>query len=266
MNPIKSILKAVIPKKAREALRESAKRLAHAGGPFECVYCGSSVKDWAPRGVQSEVIERLDIVPTGYRMATCPFCQSYDRDRLLFLFLKSKTTLFSKPIRLLHIAPELTLAGKIVECPTIDYLSGDIDGHLAMQAMDVTNLKLDTGSFDAVICNHVLEHVPDDRRAMSELLRVLKPGGWAVLQVPIATKLDATIEDPSAASDEERLARFGQIDHVRVYAMADYLSRLDESGWDVEVIDFSAELGEAAVRKFGLHPRERIVFCRKPMA
>lgn len=264
MNPVKSLIKAIVPASVREKRRENLKRKAHEGGLLECNYCGSTVRQWDPRGIDAEVITRLDIVPTGYRLATCPFCQSYDRDRLLYFFLQRHTNLFSQPTKLLHMAPELTLAKVIGEHAHIDYMSGDLDGALAMRALDVTQLDFPDATFDAVICNHVLEHVPDDRKAMSELLRVLKPGGWAVLQVPIGVKLGQTIEDFTLKTDAERLDKFGQIDHVRVYTLSDYVSRLESVGWQVSVIDFPQEMGADQITKFGLHPREKVVYCTRP--
>lgn len=263
MGVLKSIAKAIIPASVRANIREAQKRRRHANGKFECNFCGSRVAEWDPRGIKSEVIERLDIVPTGYRFVTCPFCQSYDRDRLLYFFLIRHTKLFQEPTKLLHIAPETTIELKVRDCKTIDYLSGDLDGRLAMEAMDCTTLRFAENSFDALICNHVLEHIPEDAKAMAELLRVVKPGGWAVLQVPIGVKLEKTIEDFTLKTDQDRLEKFGQIDHVRVYSLHDYLVRLDNAGWEVTVIDFPKELGPEVVEKFGLHPREKIVFCRK---
>ena len=107
--------------------------------------------------------------------------------------------------------------------PNIDYLSADLNSPSAMVKMDITNIKYEDNSFDVIICNHVLEHIPDDRKAMSELYRVLKPGGWAILQVPISLLLNKTYEDPTVTTPEEREKVFGQSDHVRIYAK-DYVT------------------------------------------
>lgn len=263
MSQLKQMLGRLVPASLRHRMAERRLRHEHEGGDLECIYCGAKLRHWTLRGQPAEVIERLDIVPAGPRLSSCPFCGSYDRDRLLLTFLQRRTDLFSKPTKLLHIAPESTLAKKVVATPSIDYVSGDLDGSLAMRPLDVTDIDFPDNTFDAVICNHVLEHVPDDRRAMSELLRVLKPGGWAVLQVPIGIKLDKTIEDFTLKSDAERLERFGQGDHVRVYSMGDYVERLRSVGWNIEVIDFPSEVGPETVHRYGFHEREKVVFGRK---
>lgn len=263
MSRVTRMFKSIVPASWRKKMAEAQLRREHGGGELECNYCGARLRNWTLRGQPAEVIERLDIVPAGPRFSSCPFCGSYDRDRLLLMFLERRTDLFTKPTKLLHIAPEQTLARTVLQCPSIDYISGDLDGALAMRALDVTDIDFPENTFDAIICNHVLEHVPNDRLAMSELLRVLKPGGWAVLQVPIGIKLDKTIEDFNLPSDADRLEKFGQGDHVRVYSMDDYVERLRSVGWLVEVSDFPAEVGPQMVHRFGLHEREKVVFCRK---
>lgn len=133
---------------------------------------------------------------------------------------------------MLHVSPEPVLGEKF-KAQYRDYVSIDLDGRKAMQAMDVTALTFPNETFDAVVCNHVLEHVPNDRAAMAEIYRVLKPGGWASLQVPI--KGDMTTEDPSVTDPAERQRMYGQEDHVRQYGR-DYVSRLKRAGFKVRVI------------------------------
>ncbi len=261
---MKKLIKVLIPTKLRQSIRNAQFKQRWQGTKHECVFCGANLKEWDWRGMASEVIEELQIVPSGRRRVTCPFCQSYDRDRLLWLFLIRKLGIGQTPIKLLHIAPEATVGSKLQAMPNIEYLSGDLDPDLAMVKLDVTAINLPDESFDAILCNHVLEHIPDDRLAMSELLRVLKPGGRAVLQVPIALNLKTTIEDPSCDDEEERLRRFGQIDHFRVYARADYVSRLQSVGWLVEEVDFVRELSEAEIEKYRVSRDEIIFLCRKP--
>jgi SAM-dependent methyltransferase len=120
------------------------------------------------------------------------------------------------------------------------------------------NLPFADGTFDAVICNHVLEHVSDDRLALAELHRVLRPGGWALLQVPIALALERTIEDSAAKTDADRIRLFGQSDHVRLYNAVDYVERLQAAGFSVSVINYASELGEGATLKYALVPQEQI--------
>jgi SAM-dependent methyltransferase len=157
-------------------------------------------------------------------------------------------------MRVLHVAPEASLQLRVRAIPGIRYVEGDNDDYWSTQMLDVTDLQFPDASFDAVICNHVLEHVPDDRRAMSEIRRVLAPGGWAMLLVPdvrdAATQEDLSITDPA-----ERKARYGQVDHVRLYGW-DYVDRLEDAGFVVQVERpedlFDAETIERCrLKKFG---------------
>lgn len=131
-----------------------------------------------------------------------------------------------------------------------------------MEHMDVTDIQYPADSFDAVICNHVLEHVTDDRKAMREILRVLRPGGWALLQVPLDDSRAATFEDPSITAPRDRARIFGQFDHLRVYGR-DYRQRLAEQGFDVTVNEFAKELPATMLERFGLDADETIYLCWK---
>ena len=193
----------------------------------------------------------------------CPLCSSYGRERHILLFLKSCTSVFAHPIRMLHLAPEKNLERVLRRCRNIRYVSADLMSSLASVHTDITALSFGDDIFDIVICNHVLEHIPDDRLAMREIIRVLKPGGWAILQVPIATSRAATEEAPWITSPSERLRLFGQTDHVRVYA-EDYVQRLQEEGFTVELFSLSKQNGESYARYFGLLRDENIHMARKP--
>ena len=151
----------------------------------------------------------------------------------MWLFFQRRTTLFLPPCkRLLHIAPEGGLERRLRQHPHIDYLSADLQGPpAAMVAMDLTAIPEPDASFDVIYCSHVLEHVPDDRKAMGELARVLRPTGWMVLQVPIRD--GGTDEDLSITDQAERRRRFWQHDHVRLYGRDDCPARLAEAGLHV---------------------------------
>jgi ubiquinone/menaquinone biosynthesis C-methylase UbiE len=143
------------------------------------------------------------------------------------------------------------------------YVSADLMAASVMSHLDIERMPFRDAAFDAVICNHVLEHVADDRAAMAEVFRVLEPAGWALLQVPIAMALDRTIEDPTATTEAQRIHRFGQGDHVRLYARADYIARLRAAGFFVYPSRHSADLGPDKVRRFGLVQEEEIFYCAK---
>jgi SAM-dependent methyltransferase len=143
---------------------------------------------------------------------------------------------------------------------SIEYLTADLHAPRVMVRMDVTAIDAAEGTFDVILCNHVLEHVTEDRRAMSELHRVLKPGGWAILQVPI--RGDVTQEDRSVTDPRERERLYGQYDHVRQYGR-DYADRLRDAGFRVTVDGFSRELDAARRTRHGLPGDEDVYVCRK---
>ncbi|MES2176308.1 MAG: methyltransferase domain-containing protein [Gemmatimonadota bacterium] len=224
-------LRRALGAKTRTALR----KLSSFGLRYVCPFCRARLRRFVPFGATFPVLQELAVVGGGYReQARCPVCRSLDRERLLYLYLLQQTDLFAKPQKVLHVAPEPRLAAALRASANIDYLSADLDPSEVMIRMDVTDIQFPDATFDVILCNHVLEHIPDDRRAMSELHRVLKPGGWAILQVPLSETLEHTYEDPSITSTAGREQAFGQEDHVRIYA-ADYRSRLAGAGFAVTV-------------------------------
>ncbi len=192
----------------------------------------------------------------------CPRCGSLGRQRTDWLFLTERTDLLRAQTRLLHVAPERCFAQGLQSRSNISYLSGDYDSATAMERIDITAILYPDASFDVVICNHVLEHVSDDRRAMREILRVLRPGGWAMLQVPVDHKRETTFEDPSITDPQARRQAFGQYDHARAYGR-DYSERLAREGFDVSVDGFVQDLAPAVVAELGLDVDELIYLGRK---
>jgi SAM-dependent methyltransferase len=160
------------------------------------------------------------------------------------------------------VAPTADLRSRLERRPNLDYVSLDLCAPEAMVRADVTRLPFGKNQFDTVLCCHVLEHVPEDREAMREILRVLRPGGWAVLQSPVDYRLEETSEDP-ALGPEERTRRYGQPDHVRMYG-PDYPRRLEEEGFLVESVPPGAWLGPAALRRYGLMEEEEVYLCHAP--
>ncbi len=261
---MKGVIKKALPGGARTMLRQFQWRAGRFGLKHRCLMCGAWLKDFEPRGATAAVLADLQITPGGYRRVTCPHCHSYDRERLLYLFLRDRTDIFTKRQKVLHFSPELCIAERLAELGHQVYATVDLFPMPGVAVLsDICRLSFRTDAFDCLICCHVLEHIIEDRAAMTELLRVVKPGGWAVLQVPVSLKLDATFEDPAVTTDEDRMRVFGQGDHVRIYAM-DYIDRLRESGWQVEIVDLIAEMGHAKARKLGLFIGERIFLGRKP--
>lgn len=192
----------------------------------------------------------------------CPSCGSLPRHRVDWLFLRERIEP-EIPLRLLHVAPEPGIRESLAALPNIEYVSADLNSAQAMAHFDVQAIPLADESVDAIVCNHVLEHVDDDRKAMAEFLRVLRPGGWAILQVPIDDRVPTTFEDPSVTNPRERERLFGQHDHVRLYGR-DYPDRLREIGFAVEVVPYGRRFSADEVSRCGLDETEVIYFCRKP--
>jgi SAM-dependent methyltransferase len=206
----------------------------------------------------------LDYSP-NYRHVECPRCALHPRHRLMWLYLtrKNRYLLGPAPLKLLHIAPEKAFSALFESLPNITYVSGDLTSLRAMVRIDLTKLPFPNEAFGAIYCSHVLEHIEDDKTAMRELLRVLEPGGWAILQVPIDVTRDVTLEDPAIRTPEDREKYYWQFDHVRLYGN-DYQARLESEGFEVTVDWYAKTFNDAEVRRFGLEGSEGIFFCRKP--
>jgi SAM-dependent methyltransferase len=209
------------------------------------------------------VLRELSVIGGGRRTdGMCPVCFCVDRDRLILLFLRTRTRLLDgRPARLLHLAPERSLQHALRRASSLQYFTGDLLMQEVGVRLDVRQLPFAAGTFDALIANHVLEHVTEDVMAMRELHRVLQPGGWAILQVPIARELAETFESPEITSPEGREAAFGQADHVRIYGR-DYPARLGEAGFCVQLVPFARELGTLAYYH-GLCIDEDVCFCTR---
>ena len=195
----------------------------------------------------------------------CHNCGALERHRLLWLYLTRGPHLFDQPHKLLHFAPEPVLFRKFLEADDIDYYPCDLAPQnlpASARKMDITDIQFDDESFDAILCNHVLEHVPDDHKAMSELYRVLRTGGWAILQVPINSNLDHTIEDLAVTNPDERRKLYGQRDHVRRYGK-DFEERLERAGFDVKAEEIEGLFSPQEAGRFGLLAGEVIYFCTK---
>jgi Methyltransferase domain len=195
----------------------------------------------------------------------CPSCRSLERQRLVWLYLLTETDLrrTGSRRRLLHVSPDPSLRLRLDREPWIEQITADLDPAGVMVQMDITDIDFPDGFFDIIYCSHVLEHVPDDSRAMRELCRVLAPGGFAILQVPLWDII--TDEDPSITDELERTRRFGQRDHVRRYGR-DYPERLAWAGFDVTVDPYPRRIGRGWVQRFGLTLQEEIHLARKPKA
>lgn len=216
---------------------------------------------WCPVcGKQSRRFRSDGIVPR--EEARCVHCGALERHRFVWLYFKKSTNLFDgKARRILHVAPERCLEYRLKERLGNGYITADLLNPHVMVKMDITDIPYPNESFDVIYCSHVLEHVPDDKRAMKECYRVLKRDGWAILLTPITTKV--TFEDPSIIDPHERLKAFGQEDHVRLYG-PDYVDRLREAGFNVTITRVSDLFENKAVILMGLTTASgEIFYCTK---
>lgn len=218
-----------------------------AAFPHACPVCGAEVDFFRPFGANKR--------PN----AKCPSCGALERHRLIWLYLLHRTNFFDgSPKSVLHISPEKYLSSLVWDVPGVDYRSADLDSPTAMETLDLTAAQYEDAAFDVILCNHVMEHIPDDHAAMREMARMLKPGGWAIAQVPM--RGETTDEDLSVTDPQERLKRFGQEDHVRMYGR-DYEARLAAAGLEVTQERFAAEVGEEVAQYYGLSTQP-IYLCR----
>ena len=241
--------KAFVPVQYRVPVRKALRILNHLGMRVTCPCCRWRFRRFLPYGVNQRA------------NALCPNCGSLERHRLLWLYLKNRTDLFQRSHRMLHIASEPIFARMFQRLPALTYFTADLNSQSVSVRLDITNVAYKDNSFDVVLCNHVLEHVENDRKAMTELWRVLRPGGWAIINSPIDLERAETFEDWSIKSPVDRERAFGQRDHVRLYGR-DYKERLQKAGFAVKVDRYIRELDPYVVRKHGL-PDEEIYFCTK---
>lgn len=235
---------------ARRVRRGALRRLGvlvHRGDVVACPLCGSSFDSFAPAASRTN--------------AECWRCGSRERQRALWLYLERRP-LLDQATSLLHFAPERCLEVRLARRPGLRYMTSDLEPGAAVLTEDITALTLPDEAFDAIICSHVLEHVEDDRAAMRELHRVLRPGGWAAVMVPLDAKREHTYEDPRIVDPGARARAFGQRDHVRVYGR-DLVERLSAAGFTVSRERVAEQLGEELVRRHRLIRADDVYLCRK---
>jgi len=192
-----------------------------------------------------------------------PSTLSLERHRLLWLYLQDETEFFQKPLRVLHMAPEQCFLSIFKKMKHLDYTTADLYSPIVDVKADILDLPFKDGEFDMVFCNHVLEHIEDDNKAMKELYRVMKSGGMGIFQVPQELARETTYEDPDIITPEDKAKHFGQYDHVRIYGR-DYFDRLRNVGFNVEEVDYSLKLSPELVEKYCLAKREILPVCFKP--
>lgn len=206
-------------------------------------------------------------LPYGYETqrenVLSPSTLSLERHRLLWLYLKNQTNFFTTKAKVLHFAPEQAFYKRFRTLKNLDYTTTDLNSPLADIKADICNLPFENDTYDIIFCNHVLEHIPEDTKAMQEIFRILKSGGMAILQIPQDLNREITFEDDTITDREERAKIFGQYDHVRIYGL-DYFNKLRAIGFKVEEIDYTSLIPQEDVIRYCLAPGEILPVCYKP--
>jgi predicted SAM-dependent methyltransferase len=205
-------------------------------------------------------------LPYGYgkqrQNVLAPGTLSLERHRLLWLYLTKETDCFTSSKKVLHIAPEQCFLSRFKKQGRWDYTTADLHSPIADVKADICKLPFQDNQFDLVLCNHVLEHIEDDKQAMRELYRVLRPGGLGIFQVPQDLLRTNTYEDPTIKSAKERAKHFGQYDHVRIYGR-DYFDRLRSVGFEVSELDYTKDMAAEQLRRYCLSKGEILPVCTK---
>ena len=258
---LKSVIRKVLPVAIENKYRNQRRKKEvqeNQGDKVFCPICESSFEKFASAGRENRPNCR------------CFQCDSRERHRLIWLYLHDKMNVMDKSLRLLHFAPERMFYNYLSQKNNIEYFPCDIQpkkyrykGNTKITQADITDIPFEAEQFDLILCNHVLEHIPDDKKAMSELFRVMKKGGNGIFLVPIDYNRETTYEDPSITSPKARLEAFGQEDHVRWYG-GDYIERLKEAGFEVIELDYAKEFSEEDQHKYGLLKDELVYHCIKP--
>jgi len=205
-------------------------------------------------------------LPYGYgkqrENALSPSTLSLERHRLLWLYLKNETDFFTADKKILHFAPEQCFLKQFKTLKNLDYTTTDLNSPLADVKADICNLPFSDNEFDVILCNHLLEHIPDDTKAIQELYRVLKPGGMGIFQIPQDLSRETTFEDDSITDKKKRAKIFGQYDHVRVYGL-DYFDKLRSIGFKVEEVDYTSKISKEEITRYCLAKDEIIPVVTK---
>jgi len=218
-------------------------RPLYLGNKVECPICGKHYKKFMPYGNK------------GLKNRMCPNCLSLERHRLLWIYLKNYSDFFTKEYDFLHFAPEQPFLKTFKNLKNLNYKTADIISPIAELRLDIMDTKLPDNSYDIVFANHVLEHVSNDIDAMKEIYRIMRPNGWAILQVPINPNYQTTDEDLTVTDPKEREKRFGQYDHLRFHGL-DYPKRLQTAGFKVKEFSVKNNFSDSEIERMRLDNNE----------
>ena len=233
---------------------------------FKCPLCGCAIYPLYNVGSPFLVLSELQVIGAGVRPQKCHGCNSSDRDRLVFLYLRDIEKIFHEghsKVFVLHVAPESCIAEKFINSPHVQYKAVDSFEHgyeypPYIEEMDLLELKIDNCSIDIILCNHVLQDISDDISALKEIYRVLANGGRAILQVPISPIINKIMEHTGNLSEEECTKSYCQRFHKRIYNESGYIERLNSVGVKVEVLRVSDSYPNESV-----NPKEALFIAKK---
>jgi SAM-dependent methyltransferase len=243
------------------------------GDAFQCPVCETGLRAFRPlwKSYWRDYARFSPVHPPNametfnLNSFTCPRCDAFDRDRLTTIYLQNVFRTFDprRKYRLIEFAPGTALRKKLKRYPFIAYSSADLSRRDVDQRIDLTAMdNVACASVDIILCSHVLEHIPEDRKAMQEIRRVLRPDGFAIILVPLVCGVDETHEDPSITSTALRWKYFGMGDHVRQYGKRDFIARLESAGLDVEQINIE-HFGADVFRRAGI-AENSILYISRP--
>ena len=262
-------------KEGRKAVRRRLALRRFRGDDHQCPVCGTRLngfkpiwKSWWRAIAEHHYRYPVTAIETFNANAySCPACDASDRERLYALYLDriAATLDRSRRYRFVEFAPSMPLRRRLRRLPFIDYRSADLHRRSVDDRIDITAMGYGDASIDMILCSHILEHIPDDRKAMREMLRVLAPGGLAIVMVPLIVGLDETLEDPAINTRALRWTHYGDGDHVRQYGKRDFLDRLRAAGFTVERLGID-EFGAETLRRAGIAENSELIVARKPAA
>ena len=260
-------IKAYLPKFALNIIYSflhNFRIIYYKGKKFTCPICNYQASSFLAYGTDNEAIKKYKIIPMGYRKnVLCPKCYSKDRERLIYLFIKTllNNKLLNYNSKIIHFAPEIAIEKNFFRKNFNNYLTADIASDKVDFNLDLQNFNFTQSNFDLVICNHVLEHIEDDVKALENIFNLLKPGGFAILQVPFSNLIIKDFSLANLNSKKDRLKYYGQEDHVRIYSKNGFVNKIKNTGFDLKIYK-SSEFYDKK-NNLGLVENEEIFFATK---
>lgn len=223
------------------------------GDNVECPVCEKKFKRFLAYGYGEQ--NRPNVL--------CPNDFTLERHRLMWLYLKEFSNFFTaEKLEVMHVAPEQCFLNDFKKQKNLNYVTSDLESPIADMHFDLHEIPLEDNKYDVIFCNHVMEHVDDYHQCMKELYRIMKPGGWGIMQVPVDYSREETYEDPSITDPKEREKHFWQYDHVRLFGK-DYPKKLEAAGFEVESWDYKANIKPEVYERYRLDPVEILYVIRK---